>query len=242
MLAPVHAVGEAVVHAFEADDLVALGERARESRRVEHGLGAGVAQAHHVHARDRVDDLLRKTRFVFGRQREHGAAVLDEIDDGLRHALRAVAEDHRAEAEQVVDVLVAIDVGEMRTLTLVDEQRIWIPARPGRTRGAVDAAGNQLARGAEQFAAAMRVEAGDEGFCDWSVFKDAAPEVDRSRAIGGSEVSKKTPTHAAPALEAVSRQAACSAGSGATWPCAASSPASSVGNRSSASAKLAIGT
>ncbi len=162
MLAPVHAVGKAVIHAFEADDLVALGERAGEARRVEHRLGAGVAQAHHVHARHRVDDFLRETRFVRRRQREHGAALLDEIDHGLGDARRAVAEDHRTQAEQIVDVLVAVDVGETRAFALVDEQRIRVPARPGRARRAVDAARDELACGVEQFGAAARVEAGDE--------------------------------------------------------------------------------
>src|SRR6185312_8021767 len=103
--------------------------------------------------------ILSASFFVRGRQCEYGAALLDEIDDRLRDARRPMPEQHRTETQQVIDVLVAIDVGEPRTGSALHEQRIGRPARPRRARGAVDATRNGTARDVEQLAAARSVEA-----------------------------------------------------------------------------------
>ncbi len=87
-----------MVHAFEADDLAALGESASQTRGIQHRLGTSVAQPHLIHAGHGGDDFLGQTCLVRGRQREYGAALLDEIDHGLGHARRPVAEYHRPQS------------------------------------------------------------------------------------------------------------------------------------------------
>ena len=136
--------------------------RARRVR-VQHGFGAGVAQAHLFDARHGGDDLLRRG----APRRAVGSAntvprFWMKSTTACGHARRAMAEDHRPEAEQIVDVFVAVDVAQTRALPALDEQRIRCPARPGRARGAVDAAGNQPAGRLEQVGAARRVETGDQ--------------------------------------------------------------------------------
>ena len=108
------AVGVAVIAAVELDDHVAAGEAAREAQRAHRRLGARLDQAHHL-------------------DRRHGVAIaLGELDLAARSARRSscraraasltasttsrvrVAEDQRAPRADVVDVLVAVDVPDVR--------------------------------------------------------------------------------------------------------------------------------
>src|SRR4029078_10276824 len=74
-------------------------------------------------------------------------------------------EDHRTEAEQVVDVFVAIDIAQARALAGLDEQRVRRPPRPGRARRAVDAARYDAARRFEQVGTAGgRASGAEPGF------------------------------------------------------------------------------
>ena len=110
MLAPVNTVGEAVIHALEADDFFTAGEGSREPQSVEDRLRAGIAQAHLLDARDGGDDFPRQGRLRLRRQRKYRAAPLNLLDHGRRHFRRTVSENHRSETEQVVDVFVAVDI------------------------------------------------------------------------------------------------------------------------------------
>jgi len=66
----------------------------------------------------------------------------------------AVAQDVRPQAEQVVDVLVAVDVGEMRAGAGRDERRVWLPAELDGARAAAGTPGDELARRPEQLTGA----------------------------------------------------------------------------------------
>jgi len=154
MLAPVDAVGKAVIHALEANDFFASRKGARQSDGVDHGLRAGIAQAYLLNARHGGDDLLRQARLLGGRQREYRAAILDLLHHGGGHLRRAMSENHRTQAQQIVDVGVAVDIVEIGALAAIHEQGIGIPTRPGRTGGAVDAGGNRAAGLLVQFSAA----------------------------------------------------------------------------------------
>ena len=155
VLGPVNAIGEAVIHAFEPDHLLAAGEGAGEAQGIDDSLRARVAQAHLLHARNGGDDLVGEGGLVLMRQGEHRAAVLDRVDDGLGDPGRAVAEDHRPEAQQVVDVAIAVTVDHMGAFPVVDEQGVRVPAGPDRARGGIHAAGDHLAGAGETFGAGL---------------------------------------------------------------------------------------
>ena len=124
-----------MVHAFEPKDLPPPGERAGEPDRGADRLGTGAREAHHVDPGNRVRDPSRRARLQLGRQAEHGAGVFDRADDGSGHRRRPVAEQHRPQSEEVVDVLVAVSVGDPGAAAAGDERRIGNPAGP-RTAGA----------------------------------------------------------------------------------------------------------
>src|SRR5579871_5222295 len=145
MLAPVHGVGEAVIHPLEAHHFIATRECARETQAVDDRFGARVAEAYLLDAGHGCDDLVRKLRLLGRRQCEHGAARLDLLDHRGCHADRSMAEDHGTQTEQVVDVGIAIDIKQIRALAALDKQRIRIPSGPRRSRRAIDARRNRLA-------------------------------------------------------------------------------------------------
>ena len=65
-----------------------------------------------------------------------------------------MAEKHRPEAEEVIDVAVAVDIDQMGTLAMVDEERMRLPSRPGGAGGRVHATGDELQGFGEELAAA----------------------------------------------------------------------------------------
>ena len=62
----------------------------------------------------------------------------------------AVAEDHRPESEQVVDVLVPVDICDARAGAVRDEGRVRLPAELHRAGTAARPAGNDSAGTVEQ--------------------------------------------------------------------------------------------
>ena len=58
----------------------------------------------------------------FGRRAVAGAAA-DRFGEGGDDALIGVPDDHRAVAADVIDVVVAVDIGDEAALGLADEQR-----------------------------------------------------------------------------------------------------------------------
>ena len=110
----------AVIAAFELDDEVAAGEAAGQADRGHGGFGAGVDQAHHFDGRDGIADGCGELDFGFGGRAETGADVERSVDGGEDLGM-AVAEQQRAPGADVVDVLVAVDVEEVRAFAAGDE-------------------------------------------------------------------------------------------------------------------------
>ncbi len=154
VLAPVNAVGKAVIHALEADDFLASGEGPCQANRIDDRFGAGIAQPHLLHARHRRDDSLREPCLLSRRQCEHRAAILNLLHDRCGHFGRTMSENHRTQAQQVVDIGIAVDVVQIGALAAIHEQGIGIPTRPDRTGSAVDAGGNGPAGHLVEFGAA----------------------------------------------------------------------------------------
>jgi hypothetical protein len=103
----------AVIAALEFHDLVAPGEGAGEAHGVHVGLAAGRDVAHLLGAGHGAADFLGQ--FDAGRVvGEEGHAFRQLLEDGLQHFGMAVAEQHRAGADQVVDIFVAVLVPDPR--------------------------------------------------------------------------------------------------------------------------------
>ena len=142
LLAPAHEVGVrhdgehhrvvmAVVRAFDLHDVVATGRGTRDADRAHRRLGAGVREAHLLEA-EAPAQLLGEQHRVLGRRREVGtgrAARVDRLDD-LR---MRVADDHAAEPVVGVDVLVAVDVPDLRPLPLAQVDRVRVTGLERRT-------------------------------------------------------------------------------------------------------------
>ena len=106
------AVGVAVIAAFELDDDVAAGGGAGEADGGHGGFGAGADEAHFLDGGIAGDDALGEIGLGGGGGAEAGGVrggALDGFDDGRE----GVAEDHGAPGAEVVDVAVAVGVGEV---------------------------------------------------------------------------------------------------------------------------------
>ena len=112
----------AVVAALELHDLVALAEGARGAEREERRLGARGGEADLLAAGHGAADLVGQAH---DRLAHHvvGRAVRDLRADGLDHGRMRVAEDQRARAEQVVDVLAPAHVPDARAPPAPDDER-----------------------------------------------------------------------------------------------------------------------
>ena len=153
---PVDRIRPAVVVALEAHDLLAAGEGAGKAQRVLHALGAGVAEPQELHRRHpRRDGGGRLALEVVG-EREERAALAQGLGDRIDHGRVAVAEDQRPLAHHVVDVAVAVLVGQVRTLAAAHEHGHRQPSRPRRARPRPDAAGEARAGLLEELARPCR--------------------------------------------------------------------------------------
>ena len=103
----------AVVAAGELHDLAAPGEAAGQPDRAHRRLGAAGDQAHLLDRLDPGDDLLGERDLVLAGRAE-GEAARRRLPDRARRRRVGVAEDHRPPGADQVDVLAAVDVGEVR--------------------------------------------------------------------------------------------------------------------------------
>ena len=117
-------VVQAVIAAFELEDLVAAGCCASEANGVHRGFGAAGAEADHLD-REALADFFRKLPFHVVRHAEHGAGG-EPLLDGLHHRGMAVTRHQSAEAQVVIDVVVAVEIAEVRALPFFHEDRIGI--------------------------------------------------------------------------------------------------------------------
>ena len=105
------AVDVTVVTAFDLDDEVAAGGSACKTDGAHGGFGAAVDQADLFEARDVLDELFGQPDFSF-----RGDAEARPAFEGLGHGLNdlrvSVAEDQGSPGQDVVDVFVAIGVGD----------------------------------------------------------------------------------------------------------------------------------
>ena len=127
------AVDVSVVGAGELEDMLASGNGAGQADRAHRGLGAGRGHPQHLDARDPIGDLLRQLNLAFGGSPE-GRPACGRPGDGLYDRGVRVAEDQRAPRAHVVDVGVAVDVGDGRAAARGDEDRVAAdrPHRPHR--------------------------------------------------------------------------------------------------------------
>ena len=137
-------VGVPVVTALELQHEVAVGGGARQTQRRHCRLGAGADEAHHLDRGHGGDDALRELRLGLGGRAEGGAARGCGAHR-LDHRRVGVTEDQRAERADVVDVLVAVDIGDRRAGAGGDDHRL-AAHRPVGAHGGVDAARKQAQR------------------------------------------------------------------------------------------------
>ena len=124
-------VGVAVVAAVELHDQVAPGRRARQAQGRHRRLGARVDETHHLDRRQCANHEFGELGLGLRRRAERRAARGRDLHgrDDLR--VRA-AENQRPERSEVVDVLVAVDVGEDRARAVCDHDRSPPTARYAR--------------------------------------------------------------------------------------------------------------
>ena len=117
------AVDVPVVGAGELQQLLAAGRGAREADRAHRRLGPARGHAQHVDGRDARGDRLGQQR-----PRARSARRTSSRPRGLRDRRDdrrvRVAVDQRAPRADVVDVAVAVDVGDLGALGALDEDRV----------------------------------------------------------------------------------------------------------------------
>ena len=109
-----HVVEPAMVLALEAEDAALAGDSAGEAEGGLHGLGAGHREAHHVGPAERLADRPRRPRPRAGAGRRRPCRWRSPAATADHHRGVGVAEEGRALAEQVVDVVAAVDVVDAR--------------------------------------------------------------------------------------------------------------------------------
>ena len=151
-----HLVAPAVVGAAELDHPLLAGERARRADGGHHALGPRAEHAEHLAGRHQPVDQLRQLELVLVEQPGDRAGGGDHLGDLLAQRRVVAAEDGRAAGLEEVDVLVAVDVPEVRALGLLDGQR----ERVVEGEVVLHAAGDELTRfvGELLAAAALRLE------------------------------------------------------------------------------------
>ena len=139
------AVRMAVIAAFEFDDDFAAGGGAGQADGRHGGLGAGADEAHLLDGGVAGDDALGEVGFR-GRGRSKAGGVARGALDGFDDGRKGMAQNHRSPGAEVVDVAVAVGIGEPGALGGGDEGRCAADGAKG-PHGRVDAAG-EVALGA----------------------------------------------------------------------------------------------
>ena len=135
---------------LEAEHDPASGVGAGQPDRGADGLAAGVGEPHHLDAGHRVDHLLGGLDLQLVGQPEAGSEVADRVTDRLGDDRVPVSEDHRPEAEQVVDVLRAVHVPQPGAAALGHERGVGLPAELHGARTAARAARDDLSGPVEE--------------------------------------------------------------------------------------------
>ena len=115
---------QAVIAAFELDDLVASGSRAGQSNGMHGGFGAAVAEAAHLDGIARAD-FFRQFPLHVVRHAVNRALVQARFH-GLNHRRMRVARHQRAETQVMVNVFVAVEIANLAPRRLRHKQRIRI--------------------------------------------------------------------------------------------------------------------
>lgn len=134
-------VGMAVVAALEFDDFIAARKAAGDAQGTHSGFRAGVDHAQFFYRRIDGSDEPGDFRFEQRRRavaRAAGCRFLQGFDD----AGMGVAGNHGTPRTDVIDIGIAVDVGDGRSFGRGDEWRCAVDAAV-RTDGAVDAAGHE---------------------------------------------------------------------------------------------------
>ena len=105
--------------ALKLQDLWPPGERARRTKGEERGIRAGRDVANLLGAGHRLDHFLSQPNGRFVEEVER-RPLANLMLDGLKNARMAVANQHRAGAHQVVDVLAAVDANQVTAAALAD--------------------------------------------------------------------------------------------------------------------------
>ena len=132
----------AVVVAGELHDLVTAGEPAGKPHRAHRRLGAAAHHPHLLDARHRRDDQFGEVAFSL-RGRTVARALAKHFFDRCDHARMTVAEYHRAPRADVVEIHVAVDVGEPLAERTFEKNRLAADAAKS-TGGRVHAARDEF--------------------------------------------------------------------------------------------------
>src|ERR1700733_4000381 len=131
-----------VVAAFEFHDIFALGISAGQTDGRHSGFRTRVHEADFLHLRKRGDDEFRQIGFRRSGRAE-GGSVPCRGRNRLDYFWSSMPENKRPPGTDVVDVLVAVGVEEMRSLTADDERRVAFDGAKS-TRGRIYSSGNEL--------------------------------------------------------------------------------------------------
>ena len=142
-------VGVTVVAARELEDAIATGDTTGEPERAHGRLGSGGDEAHLLHRRHGVGDLLGERHLAFGRRAE-GRAVGGGLLHRLDHLGIGVPEDERAPRHHPVDVPVALRVPEVGALAAGGEERLPRTHGSPGADGGVDASRDHRRRPLEE--------------------------------------------------------------------------------------------
>ncbi len=135
-------VGVSVIAAFKLHDVFALRIRARQANGRHGRFGARTDEANFLHVRKSGNYQLGEIRFG-GSGRSEAGAIARRRDHGLDDGGRGVPENERTPGADVVHILVAVGIPNVRTLAAHDVQRVAAHRAKSAHRG-VHASGNQL--------------------------------------------------------------------------------------------------
>jgi len=116
---PHRGIEQPVVAALEDDVVVLAGVGTGQSQAGHHGFRARVRETHEFGSRHHAGDALGDGQLALGRKRKYTTDV-HALARGFVDARIGVAEDRRAVAQAVVDILVVVDVGHARAAAVLD--------------------------------------------------------------------------------------------------------------------------
>ena len=117
-----HFVELAVIVAVEADDLILAGHGAREAHRCHHGFRTGIAEGDALmpgHLGEHLGDFARQRRL-----RSDGEAFRHLRVHCLHHEIRRMTKRGLTVAVDHVDIFIAVDVPDLRTLGTLGDDRV----------------------------------------------------------------------------------------------------------------------